>query len=46
MKLSIGVNRYKKVDSCEAVEYLKDASEIIKTKKIIIKIIFLFLSYL
>jgi len=46
MKLTIGITRYNKVAKLEIVEYRKDASEIISTKKVITKIIFLFLSYL
>ena len=38
--------KYKKVAKLEIVEYLKDASEMINAKNVIIKIVFLFLSYL
>ena len=46
MKLNIGIAKYNEVAKIDIVEYLKDASQITNTKKIITKTIFLFLSYL
>ncbi len=44
MKLIQGVIRYNRVAELDAVEYLNEASESIKTKKVIKNIIFLFFS--
>ena len=43
MKINKGINKYKKTEIFELVEYLNEASERTKIKKVRVKIIFLYL---
>ena len=46
MKINKGINTYKATEIFELVEYLNEASDKTRTKKVSVKIIFLYLLYL